>query len=65
MQPGPIPTLGDLQRTTPWVWLWCENLVGAQLEFPAYREPQRLRSLDVDDRGHPHLVPRRLILLLS
>jgi hypothetical protein len=22
---GPIPTLGDLQRTTPWVWLWCER----------------------------------------
>jgi hypothetical protein len=25
MQPDPIPTLGDLQRTTPWVWLWCER----------------------------------------
>jgi hypothetical protein len=25
MQPGPIPTLGDLQRATPWVWLWCER----------------------------------------
>src|SRR5215469_14623435 len=25
MQPGPIPTLGELQRTTPWVWLWCER----------------------------------------
>src|SRR5690242_4115053 len=22
---GPIPTLGELQRTTPWVWLWCER----------------------------------------
>jgi hypothetical protein len=22
---GPIPTLGDLQRTTPWVGLWCER----------------------------------------
>jgi hypothetical protein len=22
---GPRPTLGDLQRTTPWVWLWCER----------------------------------------
>jgi hypothetical protein len=22
---GPIPTLGDLQRTTPWVWLWRER----------------------------------------
>jgi len=20
---GPRPTLGELQRTTPWVWLWC------------------------------------------
>jgi hypothetical protein len=20
-----IPTLGDLQRTTPWIWLWCER----------------------------------------
>jgi hypothetical protein len=28
MQPtGPIqiPTLGDLQRATAWVWLWCER----------------------------------------
>jgi hypothetical protein len=25
MQPGPIPTLGELQQTTPWVWLWCER----------------------------------------
>ena len=24
-QPGPIPTLGELQRATPWVWLWCER----------------------------------------
>jgi hypothetical protein len=22
---GPRPTLGELQRTTPWVWLWCER----------------------------------------
>ena len=22
---GPIPTLGELQRATPWVWLWCER----------------------------------------
>jgi hypothetical protein len=22
---GPSPTLGELQRTTPWVWLWCER----------------------------------------
>jgi hypothetical protein len=22
--PGPRPTLGDLQRATPWVWLHCE-----------------------------------------
>jgi hypothetical protein len=22
---GPTSTLGDLQRTTPWVWLWCER----------------------------------------
>jgi hypothetical protein len=22
---GPPPTLGELQRTTPWVWLWCER----------------------------------------
>jgi hypothetical protein len=22
---GPRPTLGELQRTTPWVWLWCEH----------------------------------------
>ncbi len=21
---GPRPTLGELQRTTPWIWLWCE-----------------------------------------
>jgi len=21
----PRPTLGELQRTTPWVWLWCER----------------------------------------
>src|SRR5271163_3912659 len=21
---GPRPTVGDLQRTTPWVWLHCE-----------------------------------------
>jgi hypothetical protein len=21
---GPRPTLGELQRATPWVWLWCE-----------------------------------------
>ena len=21
----PRPTLGDLQRATPWVWVWCEN----------------------------------------
>jgi len=25
MEPGPIPTLGELQRVTPWVWLWCES----------------------------------------
>jgi hypothetical protein len=24
-QPGPRPTLGDLQRATPWVWVWCEK----------------------------------------
>ena len=23
--PGPRPTLGQLQKTTPWVWLWCER----------------------------------------
>jgi hypothetical protein len=22
---GPRPTLGELQRMTPWVWLWCER----------------------------------------
>jgi len=22
---GPGPTLGELQRSTPWVWLWCER----------------------------------------
>ena len=22
---GPRPTLGDLQRTTPWLWLHCEG----------------------------------------
>ena len=22
---GPLPTLGELQRTTPWIWLWCER----------------------------------------
>jgi hypothetical protein len=22
---GPQPTLGDLQRTTPWVRVWCEK----------------------------------------
>jgi hypothetical protein len=22
---GPRPTLGELQRATPWVWLWCER----------------------------------------
>jgi hypothetical protein len=25
LQPGLIPTLGELQNTTPWVWLWCER----------------------------------------
>jgi hypothetical protein len=24
-QPGPPPTRGELQRSTPWVWLWCER----------------------------------------
>jgi hypothetical protein len=24
-RPGPRPTLGDLQRSTAWVWLWCER----------------------------------------
>ena len=24
-QLGPPPTLAELQRTTPWVWLWCER----------------------------------------
>src|SRR6266705_1930994 len=24
-QLGRRPTLGELQRTTPWVWLWCER----------------------------------------
>ena len=24
-RPGPRPTLGDLQRATPWVWVWCER----------------------------------------
>jgi len=23
--PGPRPTLGDLHRVTPWVWLYCEG----------------------------------------
>ena len=23
--PGPRPTLGDLHRATPWVWLFCEG----------------------------------------
>jgi hypothetical protein len=23
--PGPRPTLGDLQRSTPWVWMHCER----------------------------------------
>jgi hypothetical protein len=22
---GPRPTLGELQRTTPWVWVYCEK----------------------------------------
>jgi transposase len=22
---GQRPTLGELQRATPWVWLWCER----------------------------------------
>jgi hypothetical protein len=22
---GPRPTLGELQRAAPWVWLWCER----------------------------------------
>jgi hypothetical protein len=22
---GPAPTLGELHRSTPWVWLWCER----------------------------------------
>jgi hypothetical protein len=22
---GPRPTLGELQQSTPWVWLWCER----------------------------------------
>jgi hypothetical protein len=22
---GPRPTLGELQRSTPWIWLWCER----------------------------------------
>ena len=22
---GPRPTLGELHRTTPWIWLWCER----------------------------------------
>jgi hypothetical protein len=24
-RPGPRPTLGDLQRSTPWVWIHCER----------------------------------------
>jgi hypothetical protein len=24
-QPGPRPTLGELQRSHPWTWLWCER----------------------------------------
>jgi hypothetical protein len=23
--PGPRPTLGDLQRSTPWVWVYCNK----------------------------------------
>jgi hypothetical protein len=23
--PGPRPTLGDLHRATPWVWVYCEK----------------------------------------
>jgi hypothetical protein len=22
---GPVPTLGELQRDTPWVWVYCER----------------------------------------
>jgi hypothetical protein len=24
-KPGTRATLGDLQRSTPWIWLWCER----------------------------------------
>ena len=24
-KPGPRPTLGDLHRATPWLWLYCEK----------------------------------------
>lgn len=22
---GPIPTLADIRKNTPWVWVWCNN----------------------------------------
>jgi len=25
LSPGPRPTLGDLQRSTPWLWMHCER----------------------------------------
>src|SRR5437763_11425034 len=24
--PGPVPTLGELQHGTPWIWAYCEGL---------------------------------------
>jgi hypothetical protein len=38
--PGPRPTLGDLQRATSWVWLWCER---CQHKAPAAIVPFMIR----------------------
>jgi len=65
---GPGPTLGELQRSTPWVWLWCERCPHhALLQRPLHelrsqrrnpstarlgRQSHRLLSIS-DMRGRP------------
>jgi uncharacterized membrane protein YeaQ/YmgE (transglycosylase-associated protein family) len=44
---GRRPTLGELQRTTPCVWLWCER---CQHHAPLARCPRPSRNVDVKKR---------------
>jgi len=60
---GPRPTLGELQRSTPWIWLWCERcqhmnrllivgiLIISTVPVYAQRQQQNVAKLKEDARN--------------